>query len=118
MSIRVLWTILLESMKKNLLIYAKSLKAYIQLKSLVDNRSTHTFTFMHFADAFIQSNLQNIQADIFLSPCVFPGNWTHNLCAANTMLYHWATGTLWFNTHTYMIEISEEILTASVTTFK
>ncbi len=21
------------------------------------------------------------------------GNWTHNLCAANTMLYHWATGT-------------------------
>ncbi len=23
---------------------------------------------------------------------VFPGNWTHN-CAANAMLYHWATGT-------------------------
>ncbi len=20
---------------------------------------------------------------------VFPGNWTHNLCAANAMLYHW-----------------------------
>ncbi len=30
----------------------------------------------------------------FLSVCVFPGNWTHNLCAANAMLYHWATGTL------------------------
>ncbi len=28
-----------------------------------------------------------------LSVCVFPGNRTHNLCAANTMLYHWATGT-------------------------
>ncbi len=28
-----------------------------------------------------------------LSVCVFPGNWTHNLCVANTMLYHWATGT-------------------------
>ncbi len=28
-----------------------------------------------------------------LSVCVFPGNRTHNLCAANVMLYHWATGT-------------------------
>ncbi len=42
---------------------------------------------MHLADAFIQS-------DFFLSVCVFPGNWTHNLCAANAILYHWATGTL------------------------
>ncbi len=31
----------------------------------------------------------------FLSVCVFPGNWTHNLCAANAMLYHWATGICW-----------------------
>ncbi len=30
----------------------------------------------------------------FLSVCVFPGTWTHNLCSANAMLYHWATGTL------------------------
>ncbi len=30
----------------------------------------------------------------FLSVHVFPGNRTHNLCAANGMLYHWATGTL------------------------
>ncbi len=29
-----------------------------------------------------------------LSVCVFPGNRTHNLCAANTMLYHWAIGTV------------------------
>ncbi len=28
----------------------------------------------------------------FLSVCV-PGNRTHNLCTANAMLYHWATGT-------------------------
>ncbi len=28
-----------------------------------------------------------------LSVCVFPWNRTHNLCAANAMLYHWATGT-------------------------
>ncbi len=47
-----------------------------------------TFTFMHLADAFIQSDLQCIQAIHFLSVHVFPGNRTHNLCAANTMLYH------------------------------
>ncbi len=29
----------------------------------------------------------------FLSVCVFPGNRTHDLCTANAMLYHWATGT-------------------------
>ncbi len=37
---------------------------------------TFTFTFMHLADAFIQSDLQCIQAIhfFFLSVCVFPGN--------------------------------------------
>ncbi len=35
---------------------------------------TFTFTFMHLADAFIQSDLQCIQAIHFLSVCVFPGN--------------------------------------------
>ncbi len=44
-------------------------------------------------DAFIQSDLQCIQVIHVLSVCVFPGNRTHNLCAANAMLYHWATGT-------------------------
>ncbi len=29
---------------------------------------------------------------MFLSVHVFPGNRTHNLCAANAMLYHWAKG--------------------------
>ncbi len=53
-----------------------------------------TFTFMHLADTFIKSDLKNIQAIHFLSVCVFPGNLTHNLCAANTMLNQWATGTL------------------------
>ncbi len=35
----------------------------------------------------------------FLSVCVFPGNWTHNLCAANALLYHWDTGTQWTYCH-------------------
>ncbi len=47
-----------------------------------------TFTFMCLADALIQSDLQCIQVIHFLSVCVFSGNRTHNLSAANTMLYH------------------------------
>ncbi len=41
-----------------------------------------TFTFMHLSDAFIQSDLQCIQAIhfyFFISMCVFTGNWTHGL---------------------------------------
>ncbi len=44
--------------------------------------------FMHLADAFIQSDLQCIQVIHLLSVCVFPGNWNHDLCTANAMLYH------------------------------
>ncbi len=44
------------------------------------------FTFMLLADAFMQSDLQCIQAMHVLSVRVFPGNQTHNLCAANAML--------------------------------
>ncbi len=35
---------------------------------------------MHLADAFIQSDLKCIQVIHVLSVCVFPGNWTHDLC--------------------------------------
>ncbi len=45
-------------------------------------RGVH-FTFTHLADTFIQSDIQAIH---FLSVCVYPGNRTHNLCAANAML--------------------------------
>ncbi len=44
-----------------------------------DKRVGIIFTFMHLADAFIQSNLQCIQDIQFLSVCVFPGNQTNNL---------------------------------------
>ncbi len=47
-----------------------------------------------YAEAFIQNDLECIQVIHFLSVRVFPGNRTHNFfCAANAMLYHWATGT-------------------------
>ncbi len=52
---------------------------------------------MHLADAFIQSDLQWMQVIHFLSVCVFLGIEPTTICAANAMLYHWATGTtcLW-----------------------
>ncbi len=34
---------------------------------------------MHLADAFIQGDLQSIQAIHLLSVHVLPGDWTHNL---------------------------------------
>ncbi len=37
-----------------------------------------TFTFMHLADAFIQSDLQLHSGYTFLLVHVFPGNRTHN----------------------------------------
>ncbi len=49
-----------------------------------------TFTFMHLADAFIQSDLQCIQVTAlnFLSALAFPGNRTHDLGVTSAMLYH------------------------------
>ncbi len=38
-----------------------------------------SFLHLHLSDAFIQSDLQCIQAIHVLSLCVFPGNRTHNL---------------------------------------
>ncbi len=40
---------------------------------------TFTFTFMHLADAFIQSDLELHSGYTFLLVHVFPGNRTHNL---------------------------------------
>ncbi len=54
-------------------------------------RDISTFTFMHLADAFIQSDLHCIQVSFyifFLSAFAFPGNRTHDLGVASTMLYY------------------------------
>ncbi len=50
---------------------------------------------VHLADAFIQSNLQCIQAiHVFFYQYVCSlGIEPTTFCAANAMLYHWATGT-------------------------
>ncbi len=57
----------------------------------------NTFTFMHLADAFIQSDLQCIQVmHCFCQYMCSLGIEPTTFCAANTMLYHWATGTLLF----------------------
>ncbi len=62
---------------KNVAIFSCDLKSWI-FSCHYSSFQCHmiTFTFMHLADAFIQSDLQTI---LFFSVCVFPGNWTHNL---------------------------------------
>ncbi len=59
------------------ILYIPNLTQYINLTTI----------HLHLSDAFIQSDLQYIQAIyIFVfSVCVFPGNRTHNLCAAKSL---------------------------------
>ncbi len=52
------------------------------------------FTFMHLADPFTQSDLQCIQVIPFCQYLCSLGIKPKTFCAANAMLYHWATGTL------------------------
>ncbi len=57
------------------------------LSFFMQNTVLVTFTFMHLADAFIQSDLRLQAGYTFsLSVHVFPGNRTDNLCDANAML--------------------------------
>ncbi len=54
----------------------------------VASSTAFTFTFMHLADAFIQSIAFKLQfLHFFLSDLAFPGNRTHDLGVANAMLY-------------------------------
>ncbi len=46
---------------------------------------------MHLADAFIQSDLQYIQVMHFYQYMCSLGIEPTTFCAANIMLYHWAT---------------------------
>ncbi len=46
---------------------------------------------MHLADAFIQSDLQSIQATHLFQYMCSLGIEPTTFCAANAMLYHWAT---------------------------
>ncbi len=55
------------------------------------------FTFMHLADAFIQSDLQCIQDIYFCQYVSSLGIEPTTFRAANAMLYHWATETPGFD---------------------
>ncbi len=67
------------------------LQPHAPLKS---HTHTHTHIFT-FSRRFYPKRLTVHSGYTFvLSVCVFPGNWTHNLCTTNAMLYHWAKGTL------------------------
>ncbi len=50
------------------------------------SKSSTIYIYAFLADAFIQSDLQCIQGIHLYCQYVFPGNRTHNLCAANAML--------------------------------
>ncbi len=55
--------------------------------------------YLHLSDTFIQSDLQCIQAIHFFYQYVCSlGIEPTTFCAANAMLYHWATGTLYIFT--------------------
>ncbi len=54
------------------LFYTPNPTQYLNLTTTL--LTINTFTFMHLADAFIQSNLQVAGYKFFLSVCVFPGN--------------------------------------------
>ncbi len=54
----------------------------------------NTFYIYAFSRCFYRKRLTVHSGYTFFCQYVFPGNRTHNLCAANAMLYHWATGTL------------------------
>ncbi len=50
------------------------------------------FTFMHLADVFIQSDLVHSDYTLFYEYVYSLGIEPTTFCAANAMLYHWATG--------------------------
>ncbi len=72
-----------------------------------------------FSTRFYPKRLTVHSGYTFVLPiCVFPGNRTHNLCAANAMLYHWATGTyvfmhgyvfLWLSDYEFIIKEENNI---------
>ncbi len=63
-----------------------------------------TFTFMHLADAFIQSNLQLHSGYTFFNQYVCSlGIEPTTFCAADAMLYHWATQEhIWVYQHEFV----------------
>ncbi len=61
--------------------------------------SKKQFTFYIYQTLLSKATYSAFWLCICLSVCVFPGNWTHNLCTANALLYHWATGTQWTYCH-------------------
>ncbi len=63
------------------------------VKGSLKNHSSLHFTFITLLSKAITVHSGYT---FVLSVCVFPGNQTLNLCAANAMLYHWATGTVTF----------------------
>ncbi len=77
-------------------VYAHHLIYMIPIVSQVlKQHKQHIYMFYAFSRRFYpkRPTVHSGYTFSFVSTHVFPGNRTHNLCAANAMLYHWATGT-------------------------
>ncbi len=76
--------------------YLCAMSAVLTTSSIIKDQSIYYYIYMYaFSRRFYPKRLTVHSSYTFvLSVCVFPGNRTHNLCAANAMLYHWATETL------------------------
>ncbi len=72
------------------------MSAVLTTSSIIKDQSIYYYIYIYaFSRRFYPKRLTVHSSYTFvLSVCVFPGNRTHNLCAANAMLYHWATETL------------------------
>ncbi len=63
----------------------------VHISLLIQMKQPFTFTFMRLADAFIQSDLQLHSGYTFLISMCSLGIKPTTFCAADAMLYHWAT---------------------------
>ncbi len=67
---------------------------------------------MHLVDTFIQSVLHCIQVTVFFLPALaFPGNRTHDLGVASTMLYHLSYRKALVIVTSYFSQIVTELVT-------
>ncbi len=73
-----------------------------------------TFTFIHLADAFIQSDLHCIQVTVSTFYLAFPGNRTHDLGVASAMLYQLSYRKAAEINRSEVISIMNEVKTGSI----
>ncbi len=101
------WGNVFRRMSSGSIGFAEKALVIIKLKNCI------AFTFMHLADAFIQSDLQCIQVIHFL-----PVGYMCSLGIEPTTfapVNHWATGTLWYSSSKHLVLQGLELILRSLT---